>query len=180
MTNNSYVLIEKQLVLFSLGEEVYGVDIAVVHEIIRMQPITKVPKTPHFVEGVINLRGKVIPVVNMRKRFNLEAIEETMNNRIVVVNISEENVGVIVDAVIEVLRIPADSIESPSDIITTADSDFLMGIANINGKLITLLDLARLLSKSELSSIANVPSVGNDQRGEKATLEPALARSQKR
>jgi purine-binding chemotaxis protein CheW len=139
-------IIERQLVLFDLGGEVYGVDIASVHEIIRMQPITKVPKAPFFVEGVINLRGKVIPVVDMRRRFGLAKVEQTKDNRIVVVDSSGQNIGIIVDAVTEVLRIPADSVETPSEIITTTDSDYLLGIAKRDDTMIILLDLDKVLS----------------------------------
>lgn len=103
---------EKQLVVFTLGSESYAVDISMVREIIQPQIITRVPGTPPAVEGVINLRGSVIPVVDLRKRFQLEHIERTKTTRIVVVGCKGHNVGVIVDSVAEVLRIKVDSIES--------------------------------------------------------------------
>ena len=92
---------EQQLVVFDLSTEAYGVDIGAVREIIRLQDITRVPRTPEFVEGVINLRGKVIPVVDLRKRFGLPAEDESKENRIVVVDIGAQDIGVIVDAVTE-------------------------------------------------------------------------------
>lgn len=144
--NKDIGTMEKQLVLFELNEEVYGVDIAAVHEIIRMQPITKVPKAPFYVEGILNLRGRVIPVVDMRKRFGLSKVDQTKDNRIVVVDSCGQNIGIIVDAVTEVLRIPANSVELPSDIITTSDSDYLMGIAKHGETMIILLDLDKVLS----------------------------------
>ncbi len=140
---------EKQLVVFDLAEEAYGVNIGAVREIIRMQNITSVPRTSSFVEGVINLRGKVIPVVDIRKKFDLPIAEENEENRIVVVDIGGQDIGVIVDAVTEVLRIAADSVEAPSSFIKTADSDCIMGIAKIDDRLITLLDLERVLSDEE-------------------------------
>ena len=111
---NEATAIEQQLVSFDLATESYGVDIGAVREIIRLQEITNVPRTPEFVEGVINLRGKVIPVVDLRKRFGLPVGDQSAENRIVVVDIGGQDIGVIVDAVNEVLRIFTDSVEPPS------------------------------------------------------------------
>ena len=144
---------EQQLVVFDLSTESYGVDIGAVREIIRLQDITKVPRTPEFVEGVINLRGKVIPVVDLRKRFGLPAGEESKENRIVVVDIGAQDIGVIVDAVTEVLRIATDSVEPPSSVITTADSEYLLGIAKLDSRLIILLDLEQVLTEVEHNSL---------------------------
>ena len=110
---------EEQLVVFDLASEVYGVNIGAVREIIRIMDITRVPKTPEFVEGIINLRGKVIPVVDLRRRFSLPVSEENKENRIVVVDIGGQDIGVVVDAVTEVLRISSDLVEPPSSVITT-------------------------------------------------------------
>ncbi len=140
---------EKQLVVFDLDSESYGVDIGAVREIIRMQEITRVPRTPEFVEGVINLRGKVIPVVDLRKRFGLNVGEESKDNRIVVVDIGGQDIGVVVDAVTEVLRIHASAIEPPSSVITSADSEYLLGIAKLDDKMIILLELESVLSDKE-------------------------------
>ena len=140
---------EKQLVVFDLSAEAYGVDIGSVREIISMQDIIKVPETPAFVEGIIDLRGKVIPVVDLRKKFGLPEVERDKDNRIVVVDIAGQDIGVVVDAVNEVLRVPSNSVEPPSSIITTVDSEYLLGIAKLEDCLIILLDLERLLSSIE-------------------------------
>ena len=145
---------EKQLVVFDLANEVYGMDIGVVLEIIRMQEITKVPRTPEFVEGIINLRGKIIPVVDLRKRFSLPVTDETADNRIVVVDIDGQGIGMVVDAVAEVMRINSGSIEPPSEAITTKESDYLLGIAKLDDRLIILLDMNKLLLKEERRSLA--------------------------
>ncbi len=150
MAKDNSAVMEKQLVLFELGGELYGVDIGAVYEIIRMQPITSVPKAPFFVNGVINLRGRVIPIVDMRKRFSLPEAKQNKDNRIMVMESGGQNIGIIVDAVTEVLRIPADSVEPPSDIIVTAASDYLLGIANRDGHMIILLDLDKVLSKDAM------------------------------
>ena len=144
---------EKQLVVFDLADEGYGVDISSVREIIRMQEITKVPRAPEFVEGVINLRGKVIPVVDLRKRFGFPDSDATKDTRIVVVDIGGQDIGVVVDSVTEVLRIGADAVEPPSSVITTADSEYLLGIAKLESRLIILLDLEQALSVMELARI---------------------------
>ena len=117
---------EKQMVLFELGTETYGLDISTVHEIIRMQTITKVPKAPFYVEGVINLRGRVIPVIDIGKRFGFEKTENAKNNRIVVINIQDTTLGIIVDAVTEVIRVPEESIDPVSDVVTAGESDYLL------------------------------------------------------
>ncbi len=147
---------EKQLVVFDLATEAYGVDIGAVREIIRMQDITKVPRCPEFVEGIINLRGNVIPVVDLRKRFSLMVSEQSKDNRIVVVDIVGRDIGVIVDAVNEVLRIQGDSVAPPSSVITTTDSSFLLGIVKLDSSLIILLDLEKVLSDDEMGALDEV------------------------
>jgi purine-binding chemotaxis protein CheW len=155
---------EKQMVLFELGTETYGLDISAVHEIIRMQPITKVPKAPFYVEGVINLRGRVIPVIDIGKRFGFEKTENAKNNRIVVINVQDTTLGIIVDAVTEVIRVPEDSIDPVSDIVTAGESDYLLGIAKLGDKMIILLDLDKLLSKDR--ELANMASYDNNDKQE--------------
>ncbi|MGI9951235.1 chemotaxis protein CheW [Moorellaceae bacterium AZ2] len=139
----------EQLVVFQLAGETYGVDIAHVHEIIRLQPITEVPRTPDFVEGVINLRGRIIPVIDLHKRFGLPAAEASNNTRIMVVEVKGITVGMIVDAVSEVLRLPEENIEPPPPIIQGVDVAYLRGVGKWGDKLIILLDLDRVLRESE-------------------------------
>ncbi|MCL4531629.1 MAG: chemotaxis protein CheW [Actinobacteria bacterium] len=140
---------EEQLVVFELANEVYGVDISRVQEIIRMTTITRLPRAPEFVEGVINLRGKVIPVVDLKKRFGLQEGERTKASRIVVVDVGDHTIGMVVDAVSEVLRVPSGAVEPPSPVVTTIESDYIRGIAKLEGRLIILLDLDKVLSWDE-------------------------------
>ncbi len=147
--NKATSVTEKQMVLFELGTETYGLDIATVHEIIRMQPITKVPKAPFYVEGVINLRGRVIPVIDIGKKFGFEKTEGIKNNRIVVIKIKDTTLGIIVDSVTEVIRIPIDSIDPVSEIVTSGQSDYILGIAKLPDKMVILLALDNLLSKDQ-------------------------------
>jgi len=172
MTKEESKQLEKELVLFELGHEIYGVDISVVYEIIRMQAITKVPKAPFFVEGIINLRGKVIPIVDMRKRFGLPKVEQNKDNRIMVLENSGQNVGIIVDAVTEVLRIPSESVEPPSTIILSATSDYILGIAKHNKTMIILLDMERVLSKESIGNIS-ISDTNNAETERTAVALPA-------
>ncbi len=160
-TANTVAESETQLVVFDLAAEFYGVDIGDVREIIRMQSITRVPGAPQFVEGVINLRGRVVPVVDLRKRLDLQVNEQTKESRIVVVDISGREVGVIVDGVNEVLRIPLSAVEPPSSMITNADSDFLRGIARLEDKLIILLDLSKVLSTIDTQIVVDAATTGS-------------------
>ena len=138
-------LSEMQLVVFELAGEQFGVDIATVREIIQMQAITRLPGADYFVEGMINLRGVVIPVVDLRKRFNLDVAEYNKDTRIMVIDCQGQDIGIIVDSVEEVLRIPADSIVPPSNVVTSAGSDYLSGIAKLSERVVILLDTGRLL-----------------------------------
>jgi len=140
---------ERQLVVFQLGAELYGVEISRVHEIIRLQSVTKVPRAPSFVEGVINLRGKVIPVVDLRRRFGLPTSDHTRASRIVVVEIGDQVVGIIVDGVSEVLRVNTTTVEPPSPVVAGIDSEYLHGIAKLSDRLVILLDLDRILARDE-------------------------------
>lgn len=146
---------ELQLVSFNIGTEEFGVDILKVQEINRMVEITKVPQAPHYVEGVINLRGKVIPIVDLRKRFSLELKAHDKNTRIVVVDIGGNIMGMIVDSVSEVLRLPASTIEPPPEIVTGVNSEYIKGVAKLEDRLLIFLDLSRVIDVSEIAAMAN-------------------------
>lgn len=134
-----------QLVSFHVGDEEYAVDILNVQEIIRMVEITAVPNAPHYVEGVINLRGKVIPILDLRARFGLSAIEQSKETRIIVVDLENVIIGFIVDSVSEVLRLPESRIE-PSPVTSKSGSaEFHKGVGRINGRLLVVLDLKQLI-----------------------------------
>jgi purine-binding chemotaxis protein CheW len=147
---------ERQLVVFQLGAEFYGVDIARVHEIIRLQAVTRVPRAPAFVEGVINLRGKVIPVVDLRRRFGLPTAEHTRASRIVVVEIGDQVVGVVVDGVSEVLRVNGATVEPPSPVVAGIDSEYIHAIAKLDDRLVILLDLDRVLAQADRRALEGV------------------------
>lgn len=151
---------EFQLVVFELAKEHYGVDIASVESIIKMQAITVVPHAPAFVEGVTNLRGSVLPVIDLRKRFGLVQEETGKDSRIVVISIGGVKVGMIVDAVSEVLRVPEEAVEPPPPMVTSVDTAFITGIAKMDQRLVTLLDLGRVLSLQEQDGLQALPVAG--------------------
>ncbi|MBF0328277.1 MAG: chemotaxis protein CheW [Nitrospirae bacterium] len=138
-----------QLVTFNLDNEEYAVDILKVQEINRMTEITRVPNSPAYVEGVVNLRGKVIPVINIRTKFSLEAKEPDSRSRIMIMDIEGITMGVVVDSVSEVLRIPGNIVEPTPPLASNISAEFMKGIAKLADRLIILLDLDRMLGKSD-------------------------------
>jgi purine-binding chemotaxis protein CheW len=145
-----------QLVTFKIADEEFGVDILKVQEIIRMMPITKVPNAPAFVEGVINLRGKVIPVIDMRKRFGLAESAHDSDTRIEVMDLQGQVVGFVVDAVSEVLRINESTVEPPPAVVAGVGSEYMRGVGKLKDRLLILLDLDKLLNQKELNSLGGV------------------------
>jgi len=162
---------EVQLIGFRLGEEEYAVSISEVQEIIRVPEITKIPKAPSFVEGVINLREKVLPIISLRKRFGLQDVEKTESLRIIVVNIDEISTGMIVDSVSEVLHLSRNSIEPPPPILFGMDAAHLKGIGKLDDgkRLLLLLDLHKLLTPSEKKELSQLSKNGgtNIDKGRK-------------
>jgi purine-binding chemotaxis protein CheW len=145
-----------QLVSFKIGSEEFGVDILNVQEINKMTQITKVPNSPVFVEGVINLRGRVIPVIDLRTRLNMERKEHDKDTRIIVVEIETRTIGFIVDSVNEVLRIPVNITEAPPSIVTGIDSDFIRSVGKLDDRLLILIDLNKILLKEESIQLQEV------------------------
>lgn len=147
---------ELQLVVFKLGQEEYGIPITQVQEINRLTTPTKIPKAPVFVEGVINLRGKIIPVVDLRKRFGLAQEEHSEESRIVVADIAGNTIGVTVDSVNEVIRIPVANIEPTPSIATNIGSEYLSGVGKVNDRLLILLDLNKILTDTEKEQLCSI------------------------
>ena len=137
---------EFQVVVCQLGEESYGLDIGSVFEIIRFQECTAVPASPSFVDGIINLRGRIIPVVDMASRFGLRRSEATKSTRIIVAGTAGMRVGLVVDAVTELLMIPEESVEPTPDVASGYDSAYIRGIAKLAEELVILLDLGALFA----------------------------------
>jgi purine-binding chemotaxis protein CheW len=146
-----------QLVIFKLANEDYGLLISKVQEINRMVTVTRLPQTPDFMEGIINLRGRVIPVVDLRKRFGFIPREHQMDTRIMVVDISGQTVGLVVDAVNEVVKVSGDCIEpAPQSFIMNAQ--FVQGIVKLADRLVILLDIDCILTSQESVMIKDITS----------------------
>jgi len=145
---------ELQIVVCELADEHYGLDIARVFEIIRNQPITPVPRAPSFVKGVINLRGRIIPVVDLRGRFGMSDTEPTKETRIVVAESASTRVGLVVDSVSEVLLLPLDSVEPTPEVAAGADAEYLRGIAKLGDRLVLLLELDGLFGLDDQHALA--------------------------
>jgi purine-binding chemotaxis protein CheW len=138
------------IVGFRIGKETFGVPIALVHEIVRVPEITAVPEAPACVEGVINLRGRIISVVDLRKRFGEKEIARHKKNRILVAEVEGKLVGLVVDSASEVLKIPATEIDKPPQVYEENELNYVTGVGKLNGRLIILVDLTRILKPGEL------------------------------
>lgn len=147
---------ELQVVGFRIGEETFGVRISAVREIVRVPEITAVPNAPDYIEGVINLRGKIIPVMDLRKRFGIKNVEPNKKNRILVVELESKVVGLIVNSASEVLKIPPADIESPNTMFQEGELSYVTGVGKLRGRLVILLDIGKLLQRGELRRIEQV------------------------
>ena len=144
------------LVGFRIGRETFGVPISLVHEIVRVPDITPVPEAPDCVEGVINLRGKIVSIVDLRKRFGEKQIVQHKKNRILVVEVESKMVGLIVDAASEVLRMPAEDIEAPPNVFEEGELNYVTGVGKLKDRLIILVELNKVLQKGELKRLGDV------------------------
>ncbi len=145
-----------QLVSFKIANEEFGIDILNVQEINKMTQVTKVPNSPEFVEGVINLRGRVIPVVNLRVKMDLPNREYDKDTRIIVVDLSGKTVGFLVDSVSEVLRIPRNIMEPPPSIVAGINSNYITAVGKLEDRLLILLDLDKILHQDEKEVLETV------------------------
>ena len=145
---------EIQLVVFKIGKEDFGVPINQVREIVRLVPITPVPRAPQFIEGVVNLRGQILAVIDLAKRLNLASAPRSDKTRIIVVEVEDNTVGMIVDEVAEVLRLSTESIDSTPELITTeVHQKYLKGVGKLGERLLILIELAEVLSHEEVEEV---------------------------
>lgn len=147
---------DQQIVGLRIGRETFGLPISLVREIVRVPEITSVPNAPSYIEGVINLRGRIIPVVDMRKRFGEKVPEPSKKNRIVVAEVEGRQIGLLVNSASEVLRLPPSQIESPNNVFREGELDYITGVGKLNGRLVILLDLSRVLQRGELGELQEV------------------------
>lgn len=138
---------------FRIGEESYGIPISLVREIVRVPDITAVPNAPETILGVINLRGKIVPVMDLRKRFGLGKLQTDKKSRILVVDLENRLLGLFVNSASEVLKIPASDVEPPASMFSDGESGYVTGVGKLRGRLIILLDIAKLLQRKDYRGI---------------------------
>ncbi|HET7658080.1 MAG TPA: chemotaxis protein CheW [Bacillales bacterium] len=153
---------ETKAIVFQLNNEEYGVEIMQVRSIEKMQPITRVPKAPDFVKGVINLRGVVTPIVDLRRRFSFDEIEETEETRIIIVHVDGTEVGLIVDGASDVIDLSEEQIEPPSDLVGGVKAEYLRGVANLEDRLLIMLNLKKVLNPGEIAELREFEESEND------------------
>ncbi|WP_099158118.1 chemotaxis protein CheW [Virgibacillus ndiopensis] len=149
-------VIDKKVIVFQLKDEEYAVSVQQVGSIERIMPITRVPQTANFVKGVINLRGVVTPIIDLRVRFGMEDTDFSESTRIIIVYMDDMEVGLIVDAANDVIDIPESAIEPAPEVVGTVDVDYIEGVAKLDNRLLILLDLQRVLSKEEINELKTV------------------------
>ena len=154
-----------QLVGFRVGREAFGVPIGLVHEIVRVPEITAVPEAPDYIEGVINLRGKIVSVIDLRKRFGEKQITSDRKNRVMVVEVDKKLVGLIVDSASEVLKLPPDQVEHPPNVFEEGDVNYVTGVGKLKGRLIILIDLTKILQRGELKRLGDLAEASADAAG---------------
>ena len=152
----------KQFISFSIGEEEYGLELLRVKEVIRIREITWLPKAPSFVKGIINLRGDVIPIIDLRDKFGLEAKESTAMTRVIVVEVEGRMIGMVVDAASQVVRIPADQIDPPPPMLGGFSQEFITGVGKLEDKLIILLNTDAILTMEEMSALSTIDKATAD------------------
>jgi purine-binding chemotaxis protein CheW len=151
--------VENQVVVFSLNNQMCGVDTSQVQEIIRCQDIVKVPDMPDFIDGIINLRGKVVPIVNLNMRFELGETKITDNTKIIVTNINDILTGFIVNDVTGILRFSEEEIENTPAILLNGKNPYLKGVGKKDDMLISMLDLGKILTEGEVKSVSNISEI---------------------
>ncbi|QDP40197.1 chemotaxis protein CheW [Radiobacillus deserti] len=147
---------EFKSIVFQLQDEEYAIPVQQVGSIERMQHITRVPQTAEFVKGVINLRGVITPIIDLRKRFEMDAAEFTDSTRIIIVYMNELEVGLIVDAAYDVIDIPTEQVEPTPEVIGTVNVDYIEGVAKIDSRLLILLDMEKVLATDEIEQLKSI------------------------
>jgi purine-binding chemotaxis protein CheW len=146
----------RQFISFAVGEEEYGLELLRVKEVIRVKGVTWLPKAPSFVKGIINLRGDVIPIVDLREKLGLEAGEATEATRVIVAEVDGRLIGMVVDSASQVVRMSADQIDPPPPVLTGFSQDFIAGVGKIGDRLLVLLNPSAILSVDERASLATI------------------------
>ncbi len=143
-------LMDKQIVTFTIDTEEYGLEILKVQEVVRLPHITRLPRAPVFIKGVINLRGNIIPIIDLREKFGLKSEEYTETTRVIIVEVVDKRLGMVVDNVSQVVRVPASSIAPPPPMISGEANQYLAGVVRLDERLIIMLNVENILSHDEV------------------------------
>lgn len=143
-----------EFLAFSLGDEVYGIDILKVQEIRGYEPVTKIANTPEFIKGVINLRGVIVPIVDMRVKFHLAAVDYNQFTVVIILNVCGRVIGMVVDGVSDVIALPSEQIHPAPEFGSSLDTQYLRGMASMEGRMVILVDIERLMSASDMALVA--------------------------
>jgi len=160
----------RQLISFTVGSEEYGLELLRVKEVIRMREITWLPKAPACVKGIINLRGDVIPIIDLRERFGLPSQESSAITRVIVVEVEERKVGMVVDSASQVVRVPADQFDPPPHVMGQASRDFISSVGKVGDRLVIMIEVDKILDSTDMTRIQDSLQA--------ATTEPAVSRAQ--
>lgn len=146
----------RQFIGFTVGKEEYGMELLRVREVIRLREVTRLPRAPSFVKGIINLRGEVIPIIDLRCRFGLSMRDDTAETRVIVVEVEGRPVGMTVDSASQVVRIPKDQIDPPPPVLDGSSREFITGVGKLDGRLVVLLDADEVLNSQERTALAEM------------------------
>ena len=156
MQNDQEIGANSEFLAFSLGDEVYGIDILKVQEIRDHEPVTKIANTPDFIKGVINLRGVIVPVIDMRVKFHLDNVEYNQFTVVIILNVCGRVIGIVVDGVSDVIELAPEHIHPAPEFGASLDTQYLRGMATMEGRMVILIDIERLMSASDMELIAKV------------------------
>jgi purine-binding chemotaxis protein CheW len=145
-----------KVIVFQLKDEEYGVEVEQVKSIERVQHITRVPSTPDFVEGVINLRGVVTPIIDLRKRFNIEGLDHSDTTRVIIVTVEKMDIGLVVDGANDVIDIPSSAVEPPPQVVGGLEAEYIRGVAKLEKRLLILLNLDKVLNSEEMDDMKEI------------------------
>ncbi|MDQ0159072.1 chemotaxis protein CheW [Alkalibacillus salilacus] len=152
----SEVIQDDKVIVFKLKDEEYGIPIEHVGSIERIFNITRVPRAPKFVKGVMNLRGVITPIIDLRERFGLETLEQTESTRIIIIHVDDKSIGVIVDAANDVVDVPQEKVEPSPEVVGAVNADYIRGVAKIDHRLLILLNLEKVLSVEEFDELSTI------------------------
>jgi purine-binding chemotaxis protein CheW len=153
----------KQLVVFRIGKEYFGVGIDTIREIVRLPEVTDVPDAPDFLEGMINLRGKIVPVIDLKKRLRIQGEGRTKSTRVLITDDTHTLSGLIVDSVDEVIRMDDDSVEEPPEMMTMIGVEYITGVAKVDERIIILLDIRKIIDPEEISKLTKAVQEPHEQ-----------------